>query len=120
MTYAHAHKSALSLRTISDLRWAQLSTTNPWPKPRGLKGAKAKGIAYQNKVQAFLKRSPGFEQIQAGKWIEFCDINGRGYAQPDFFMVGPHSTILLESKLTENEWGHIQIAALYTPLLKHI
>ena len=35
-------------------------------------------------------------------------------------MVGPHSTILLESKLTENEWGHIQIAALYTPLLRHI
>jgi hypothetical protein len=62
----------------------------------------------------------GFDDLRAGQWIEFRDANGPGYAQPDFFLPGPHSTILFESKLTETEWGHMQIALLYRPLLNHI
>jgi hypothetical protein len=62
----------------------------------------------------------GFHDICAGHWIEFQDAGGVGFAQPDFYLVGPHSTLLFESKLTETEWGHQQIALLYRPLLRHI
>ena len=62
----------------------------------------------------------GFDDIRAGAWIEFRDSRGTGFAQPDFFLAGPHSTIVLESKLTETDGGYSQIAALYRPLLRHI
>lgn len=59
----------------------------------------------------------GFEDVQCGVWLEFHDASGAGYAQPDFFLVGPHSTIVLESKLTETDAGYSQISLLYRPLL---
>lgn len=62
----------------------------------------------------------GFSDVKCGQWIEFRDVNGTGFAQPDFFLVGPHSTVVLESKLTETDGGYSQIAALYRPLLRHI
>jgi len=62
----------------------------------------------------------GFNDVRAGAWIEFRDSRGTGFAQPDFFLVGPHSTIVLEAKLTETDSGYTQIAALYRPLLSRL
>jgi hypothetical protein len=76
------------------------------------------GLAYQHKVEKFLRRE--LIDVQVGKWIEFYDANGSGYAQPDVFIVGPWSVVLLESKLKETQWGHAQIDHLYRPLLRYI
>jgi hypothetical protein len=62
----------------------------------------------------------GLSDVKAGVWIEFRDRNGTGFAQPDFFLPGPHSVLVFESKLTETDGGYSQIAALYRPLLRHI
>jgi hypothetical protein len=69
-------------------------------------------------VEKFLRRE--LIDVQVGRWIEFCDANGGGYAQPDVFLVGPWSTLLFESKLKETQWGHSQIDELYRPLLRYI
>jgi len=77
-------------------------------------------MAYQHKVEKLLRKTEGFEDVQVGKWIEFYDGNGGGYAQPDAFVVGPFSTIVFEVKLKETTWGHNQVEHLYRPLLHGI
>lgn len=110
-------------RQIRNLSFAQLSPTGPWAKSR-LRGSKAKGIAYERRVQRKLK-----EMVREGslscslfpsQWIEFYDENGRGWAQPDIYGVGEDWVLLVECKLTQQEWGYAQMNNLYRPLLEWI
>ena len=61
----------------------------------------------------------GFEdsEVVSGQWLKFCDINGLGYAQPDFYLVGKNSVLLWECKLTQNAEAWRQLKHLYGPLL---
>ena len=61
-----------------------------------------------------------FGAIFSGQWIEFHDYNGRGFAQPDHFLVLPDVVIVFECKLSQQESGLIQIGELYRPLLQKI
>lgn len=54
------------------------------------------------------------------QWIRFIDANGRGHAQPDFFLVQQENVICIEAKLTQTETALTQISQLYRPLLRHI
>lgn len=41
-------------------------------------------------------------------------------AQPDAYLVGPHSVVVFEIKLTQRDSALTQIGQLYRPLLQHI
>ena len=59
-------------------------------------------------------------QIFHNQWIEFEDSNGKGFAQPDSFLVLKSRVICFECKLTETLAGYRQLTALYGPLLREI
>jgi hypothetical protein len=59
-------------------------------------------------------------QIFHNQWIEFEDQNGRGYAQPDSYLVLKSRIICFECKLTETLAGYRQLQTLYSPLLREI
>lgn len=61
-----------------------------------------------------------FNGVYSSQWIEFCDRNGRGLAQPDFYVVRPRNILLFEAKLTQNLYGVLQINNLYRPLLREL
>jgi hypothetical protein len=75
-------------------------------------------MTYQRKVERLLKRE--FEDLVVAQWLEFLDENGRGFAQPDVYLVGPHSVVLFEAKLTQRDSALSQIGQLYRPLLRFI
>jgi len=120
------------VRRIKDLKWVEVSKTNPFPAPRRLKGSKAAGIAFERK---FGKALPGLLQgtpfhahsVHPGIWLEFEDGSGKGFAQPDFFLLPPEGDILqpqygiiFETKLSINTRGWFQLEKLYRPLLRKL
>ena len=60
------------------------------------------------------------DAARLGVWIEFTDVLGKGYAQPDAFIVTPHATFAFEAKLTQTRGGELQLTQLYAPLLRKI
>jgi hypothetical protein len=75
-------------------------------------------MTYQRKVEKILGRE--FEDLIVGQWLEFVDEYGRGFAQPDIYLVGPHSVVVFEAKLTQRDSALSQIGQLYRPLLRFI
>lgn len=72
-------------------------------------------MGYQRKLGRELRRR--FPNVRED-WINFCDANGPGWAQPDFFVVRENSVLCFEAKLTQQDaWGQLQ---LYRSLLFHI
>lgn len=67
-----------------------------------------------------LLSKPPLPRVVPGKWIEFEDAHGTGFAQPDFFLLGQRSLLLVECKLTQTETAEVQLLHLYSPLLAHI
>lgn len=111
-------------RIIKDLKWVSLADRNPYPGPRRLKGSNAQGIAFQNKLGAFLAQAIREGRIE-GKlysdlWLMFEDRNGSGYAQPDHFIIQPERLVLFECKLSQNSIAWQQMEQLYKPLLGHL
>ena len=111
-------------RKIKGLKWVALADRNPYPGPRRLRGTKAAGIAFQNKVGRFLageidaKRLAG--KLYSDLWLMFEDSGGNGFAQPDHFLLQPERIVLLECKLSQNTTAWAQIEGLYKPLLEHL
>lgn len=104
----------MSHRVVKGLKWARFSAEGPgWPKARP-RGAKAAGLRYEREL---VKQ---FKGAQAGKWIEFEDQNGRGFAQPDLFFILRGEVVCLEAKLRWVPEGHSQGELLYKPLLEEI
>lgn len=86
-----------------------------------LKGARAKGKRYERAFNKVVKIwGEGKGEIYIGAWIHFVDANGRGYAQPDQFLVLEDKIILFETKLTETDTAKEQTMELYVPLLERI
>lgn len=58
-----------------------------------------------------------------GPWIEFTDLAGHGWCQPDFVLrnvtVGRRTfTVVIEAKLSHTIVGHLQAEELYTPVME--
>lgn len=106
-------------RVVVGLNSAQLALRPPWPSPRGAKGAKAAGHRYERALAAEVPYAIH------GLWVEFSDINGRGFCQPDLVIkdvahAGRTHTVVLESKITWTPNGHGQVAELYAPVLERL
>lgn len=102
---------------------AKLSSINPWPKIK-LKGKRRSGIIYQTAVGRYLIRQMNLQRIRGEliqeQWLEFYDANGRGYAQPDHYIIMSGKIVLIECKLTATIKAYYQMTDLYRPLLRHI
>lgn len=113
------------VRKIEKLSRVALATVNPFPTPRRLKGSKAAGLAYERKfakaLPSLVKGTPlERHTVLWGQWLEFLDCNGKGFAQPDFFLLPPDAIgvgYILETKLSLNTRGWYQLEKLYNPLL---
>lgn len=55
----------------------------------------------------------------AGQWLTFADQNGKGFAQPDFYVLGEEGILLVECKLSQTDVAFSQMKYLYAPLLEH-
>lgn len=85
------------------------------------KGARAKGLRFEKEFGKRLRQwaeSKGLE-VRLGQWIHFIDANGRGFAQPDAYVVG-EVVWLFECKLTQSDQAESQMRDLYAPLLERI
>ena len=56
----------------------------------------------------------------SGFWIEFEDINGRGFAQPDHLIFGPGWVMLFECKLGWVPAAAEELQTLYAPLVQEL
>lgn len=88
-----------------------------FPVPKGRKGAKARGLAYEKKVIRALQRK--FPTLKYHQWFHFSDVNGIGYCEPEAFVEFEDFIFLVECKLTGGPLGHLQMANLYEPVLRH-
>lgn len=75
-------------------------------------------MAYQRHLARELRRRLG--EVHESQWIRFIDQHGRGYAQPDIYVVGPRNVLCFEAKLTQRDEALVQLGKLYRPLLRHI
>jgi len=106
-------------RCISGLEFARYSK-NPWGgKPRRGRGVRAAGLRYEERVGKELARRK--LDFARGPWIEFRDVNGKGFAQPDFVVYADSSRwIVLEAKLSQTPAAFEQLFSLYIPLLTQL
>src|SRR4249919_967845 len=111
-------RSRNSTRKIIGLKWALLSSRSPWPKKHRFSSLQKKGLGYERKVGRELRRR--FGEVHSNQWIEFFDLNGRGFAQPDHYIVCDDAVLVFECKLSQQEAGLVQIGELYRPLLRKI
>lgn len=51
-------------------------------------------------------------------WFDYLDKNGRGFAEPDGLIIYPSRVLIIESKLTGNVHGKMQLEGLYRPLVE--
>jgi len=61
-----------------------------------------------------------YPNVQAGRWIYFRDACGRGYAQPDFYVLRMDCVLVFECKLSQCANAFSQINELYRPLLERL
>ena len=101
-------------RRVSRLKWAIALTSRPSciPVARARRGAKAAGLRYE---RALARALPGAEH---GRWFEFDDVDGRGYAQVDLLREFDEFVLVLEAKYTWTLEGHHQIEWLYRPVVE--
>lgn len=97
-------------RQVRGLRWARLREAGPFGRSRP-RGAKAMGVRYERQLAKQL--GAGWRH---GQWIEFEDANGRGWAQPDFILIGQRRLVVLEAKYTWVPEAMAQLDLLYRPL----
>lgn len=103
-------------RVIENLQTAVYSAS-PFPKRKRIgRGAKAAGLRYEKCVGEELARR-GLTVVR-GPWIKFHDINGQGFAQPDFIIQDSETHwAILEVKLSQTKTAFEQLFSLYLPLL---
>jgi hypothetical protein len=98
---------------VIGLRWAGRCEV---PKGLGgvsrLRGARARGIAYEKAVAAALPLA------WHGQWWEFEDRRGLGFCQTDLVIVGREAALVLEVKYTWTPDAWVQLECLYKPVLE--
>lgn len=106
-------------RFISDIQSAEpcdRPACIPKSRPRGRKAA---GLKYERDLACGLRLAiTGYFPLWHGQWFKFVDKNGPGYCQPDILLQTSLGIVILESKYTWTEAGHLQIERLYAPVIE--
>ncbi len=106
---------------VSPLATARFGVDSPWPKVR-YSGSRARGKAYERSLVKPLRcwSNARKASLEVGPWIRFEDINGLGFAQPDFLIFDDDLLWILEAKLTDCPEARDQLLGLYAPLCHHL
>lgn len=89
------------------------------PKKKNLRGAQAKGMAFQRLIQRKLHEAfPG--EVFTDQWIRYRDLLDWGWAEIDAFILRPECVVCCEIKLTQQDHAFYQMEARYEPLLRFI
>lgn len=108
----------MSHRVIKGLKWVTICGTPAFAAgKKRLRGAKARGIKYQDDVGKALGCNAGSSWV-AGQWFHFLDKNGLGYAQVDFMSIRSDAIVVMEAKLSWCPEAHTQLEQLYRPLIE--
>ncbi len=86
--------------------------------PKRVRGAKAKGLAYERKFGKYLETQRLGGKLFPHQWFGFIDANGEGIAQSDYFIRRRDEILLFECKLTQCDLAWDQLNHLYRPLLE--
>lgn len=81
----------------------------PKSRPRGRKAA---GLKYERELA---KGIPGGIH---GQWFRFIDAKGPGVCQTDILLKTSLGIVILESKYTWTQDGHVQLDKLYIPVVE--
>lgn len=100
-------------RVIAGLKWAQLAP-KAIHRPGRAKGAKGQGLRYE---RLLAKALPG---AQHGVWFQYSDMNGLGACQTDLLAVLRTCVVVIEAKYTWVPEGHLQLEALYKPVVERV
>jgi hypothetical protein len=93
----------------------------PFPEVRRRKGPKAEGQRYEKKLARKLSLEFPTDQKFFNQWIEYADVAGRGFAQPDAIVLLPEKrALLIECKLRRCADGPIQLQNVYLPLVQKL
>ena len=104
----------MAKKTIVGLKWAKVLDSRPKGIPVGKpRGAKAYGVRYE---RALASAAPW---LVRGTWFEFEDKNGPGLCQTDFLSSGA-PIVVLETKYTWTEDGHVELEKLYLPIVEAV
>lgn len=82
-----------------------------------LSPAQKAGLAYQKKAFARLKQEYG-HRVSLNPWIEYHDLEGRHYCQPDAVVFFPTYIMLFEVKVRHSKLAYEQLKLQYAPLLE--
>jgi hypothetical protein len=101
---------------------------NPWPNPPRLRGAKAQGIQYQNRVTRLLEEDCEQDRygpdwvVLPGPWFSYLDDETLRHAQPDVMLVNftQGRIVVVEVKLTYCKEAWWQLNSLYAPLVRAV
>ena len=116
---------AVQRAPVCGIRWAELAARpEAVPVCRGTPAAKA-GLRFEHAVGLALRKlAPSFAtpspRVRSGAWLRYEDANGRGWAQPDHFVLLDDRLLLLECKLSQTLDAWHQLEAIYAPLLRWI
>ena len=82
-------------------------------------GVQKAGLAYEKKLDAFLRNSYPPASMVSHPWLWYIDGSGvRRYCQPDFLLYHPSYIVVAEAKLrwTSDAWW--QLRRMYLPVLR--
>lgn len=115
-------KPPKGFKCVKGLRWAHMVDEPQFAKTHGkVKGAKARGLRFERKVQGYLDQLDGWEGMP-GVWFHFEDSHGARYAQADWIGINPAQgkLCIAEIKLTRVAKAWWQLNRLYKPLVDKV
>lgn len=89
------------------------------PDNKNLTGSRKHGIIYENMLAKYLVKlyADGFKH---GPWLEYIDVRGRGWNQPDFLFIQDNKLVIGEAKLKWKSRASTKLRNIYTPLIQHL
>jgi hypothetical protein len=92
------------------------------PKSRGgRKQSVVAGLHYEKCLADYLADRFGEENVKHGQWFEYCDEQGKGWAQTDVLVfTGPY-VLIVEAKLTYTKRAaKSKLLGIYKPLVEKV
>jgi len=93
----------------------------PFSTSKKFRGTKAQGIRFERDVakDLFYELSGS---VLLNQWIEYRDLNGHGWAQPDAIWLDGDTNrgVVFECKLKRTYDADVQLRDVYLPLCRHI
>ena len=104
---------------LGDIRDASFADSSPYAGKRSRpSGAQRAGLAYQKRIEVFLRDTVPSSSLDVGPWLWYVDACGRrSYCQPDFLIREPSRVVVVEVKIRWTADAWYQLRRVYLPVL---